>query len=182
MASTARAVGMIVVWVDAAAEVSTHRISSLPAAVPRTSEDMAPRTSPLCSPDWCSCFFWWRIGWGVDMLVVNDLTVRLDDWTGVYDLTVPHGALAAMVGLVASARSLPRSWPLAAGIVGFFGGEFTDPKWIEGGRQEMEVNFLGTFAVTQAFAPVLAKNDGGAIANLNSVASFVGFPILAAVL
>ena len=40
-----------------------------------------------------------------------------------------------------------------AGIVGFFGGEFTDPKWIEGGRQEMEVNFLGTFAVTQAFAP-----------------------------
>ena len=66
-----------------------------------------------------------------------------------------------------------------AGIVGFFGGEFTDPKWIEGGRQEMEVNFLGTFAVTQAFAPVLAKNGGGAIANLNSVASFVSFPILA---
>src|SRR4029453_2103364 len=67
-----------------------------------------------------------------------------------------------------------------AGIVGFFGGEFTDPKWIEGGRQEMEGNFLGTFAVTQAFAPVLAKNGGGGIANLNSVASFVSFPILAA--
>src|ERR1041384_7764545 len=67
-----------------------------------------------------------------------------------------------------------------AGIVGFFGGDFTNPKWIEGGRQEMEVNFLGTFAVTQAFAPVLAKNGGGAIANLNSVASFVSFPILAA--
>lgn len=67
-----------------------------------------------------------------------------------------------------------------AGIVGFFGGDFTDPKWIEGGRQEMEVNFLGTFAVTQAFAPVLAKNGGGAIVNLNSVASFVSFPILAA--
>ena len=67
-----------------------------------------------------------------------------------------------------------------AGIVGFFGGEFTDSQWIEGGRQEMEVNFLGTFAVTQAFAPVLAKNGGGAIVNLNSVASFVSFPILAA--
>jgi len=67
-----------------------------------------------------------------------------------------------------------------AGMVGFFGGDFTDPKWIEGGRQEMEVNFLGTFAVTQAFAPVLAKNGGGAIVNLNSVASFVSFPILAA--
>ncbi len=67
-----------------------------------------------------------------------------------------------------------------AGIVGFHGGDFTDPQWIEGGRREMEVNFLGTFAVTQAFAPVLAKNGGGAIVNLNSVASFVSFPILAA--
>src|SRR5256886_12342677 len=67
-----------------------------------------------------------------------------------------------------------------AGIVGFSGGEFTDPQWIEGGRQEMEMNFLGTFAVTQAFAPVLAKNGGGALAHLNSVASFVSFPSLAA--
>ncbi|MEP7001533.1 MAG: SDR family oxidoreductase [bacterium] len=66
-----------------------------------------------------------------------------------------------------------------AGVVGFFGGEFTDPKWIEGGRQEMEVNVFGTLAVTQAFAPILARNGGGAVANLNSVASFVGFPILA---
>src|SRR5258706_1672114 len=67
-----------------------------------------------------------------------------------------------------------------AGIVGFSGGEFSDPKWIDAGRQEMEVNFLGTFPVTQAFAPILAKNGGGAIAHLNSVASFVSFPILAA--
>src|SRR4029079_5637798 len=59
-----------------------------------------------------------------------------------------------------------------AGIVGFHGGDFTDPNWIEAGRREMEVNFLGTFAVTQAFAPILAKNGGGAIVNLNSVASF----------
>ena len=66
-----------------------------------------------------------------------------------------------------------------AGVVGFHGGDFSDPKWIEGGRLEMEVNVLGTFAVTQAFAPILARNGGGAIANLNSVASFVSFPILA---
>jgi NADP-dependent 3-hydroxy acid dehydrogenase YdfG len=25
-----------------------------------------------------------------------------------------------------------------AGILGFYGGDFTDPKWIEGGRQKME--------------------------------------------
>ncbi len=47
MASTARAVGMIVVWADAAVEVSTHRMSSLPAALPSTRLDIAPRTSPL---------------------------------------------------------------------------------------------------------------------------------------
>ena len=45
-----------------------------------------------------------------------------------------------------------------AGIVGFHGGDFTNPKWIEAGRLEMEVNVFGTLAVTQAFAPVLAKN------------------------
>jgi NADP-dependent 3-hydroxy acid dehydrogenase YdfG len=39
-----------------------------------------------------------------------------------------------------------------AGVVGFFGGDFTDPKWAEGGRLEMEVNVFGTLAVTQAFA------------------------------
>jgi hypothetical protein len=33
---------------------------------------------------------------------------------------------------------------------------------------------IRTFAVTQAFAPVLAKNSGGAIANLNSVADARG--------
>jgi NAD(P)-dependent dehydrogenase (short-subunit alcohol dehydrogenase family) len=44
----------------------------------------------------------------------------------------------------------------------------------------MEVNFFGTFTVTQAFAPVLAKNGGGAIANVASVASLVSFPVLVA--
>ncbi len=44
----------------------------------------------------------------------------------------------------------------------------------------MEVNFFGTFAVTQAFAPVLARQGGGAIANVASVASLVSFPLLAA--
>ena len=33
---------------------------------------------------------------------------------------------------------------------------------IEGGRQEMEVNFLGTFAVTQAFAPGTARRMAAA--------------------
>jgi len=66
-----------------------------------------------------------------------------------------------------------------AGFAGRAGESFADPQWIAAGRQEMEVNYFGTFAVTQAFAPVLARNGGGAIANLASVASLVSFAMLA---
>lgn len=66
-----------------------------------------------------------------------------------------------------------------AGFAGHTGGAFTDPEWITSGRREMEVNFFGTFAVTQAFAPGLAKNGGGAVINIASVASLVNFALLA---
>lgn len=41
--------------------------------------------------------------------------------------------------------------------------------------EEINVNVAGLLRVAQAFAPVLAKNGGGALANLNSVASFKNF-------
>lgn len=66
-----------------------------------------------------------------------------------------------------------------AGFAGHAGGAFTDPKWITAGRQEMDINFFGTFAVSQAFAPVLAKNGGGVITNIASMASLVNFALLA---
>jgi len=95
---------------------------------------------------------------------------------------VPHELDVTNAAQIAAAAATATDVDLLvnnAGMVGFFGGDFTDPRWIEGGRQEMEVNFLGTFAVTQAFAPILAKNGGGAVANLNSVASFAGVPLVA---
>jgi NAD(P)-dependent dehydrogenase (short-subunit alcohol dehydrogenase family) len=46
-------------------------------------------------------------------------------------------------------------------------------------RAELEVNYLGLVAMTQAFAPVLALNDGGAFVNVLSVVSWVGMPNLA---
>lgn len=45
-------------------------------------------------------------------------------------------------------------------------------------RRELEVNYLGTAAMVQAFAPVLAARGGGAVANILSVASWVGSPAL----
>jgi NAD(P)-dependent dehydrogenase (short-subunit alcohol dehydrogenase family) len=67
-----------------------------------------------------------------------------------------------------------------AGVAAHSGGSFTDVKWIEAGRREMEVNFFGTLSVAQAFAPVLARNGGGALVNIGSVASLVNFPLFVA--
>ena len=50
---------------------------------------------------------------------------------------------------------------------------------LDAARAELEVNYLGLIATTQAFAPVLAANDGGAFVNVLSVASWVGNPMLA---
>ena len=42
----------------------------------------------------------------------------------------------------------------------------------DGARQEMEVNYLGPWAVSRAFAPLLAANGGGVLVNMLSVASW----------
>ncbi|GAA3439934.1 SDR family oxidoreductase [Kutzneria kofuensis] len=41
-------------------------------------------------------------------------------------------------------------------------------------RRIMEVNYFGTWAVSRAFAPILARNGGGAVVNMLSLASWVG--------
>jgi NAD(P)-dependent dehydrogenase (short-subunit alcohol dehydrogenase family) len=50
---------------------------------------------------------------------------------------------------------------------------------LDDARAELEVNYLGLISTTQAFAPVLAANGGGAFINVLSVVSWVGFPALA---
>jgi NAD(P)-dependent dehydrogenase (short-subunit alcohol dehydrogenase family) len=45
---------------------------------------------------------------------------------------------------------------------------------LDDARAELEVNYLGLVSMTQAFAPVLAANGGGAFVNVLSVASWVG--------
>jgi NAD(P)-dependent dehydrogenase (short-subunit alcohol dehydrogenase family) len=55
-----------------------------------------------------------------------------------------------------------------------------DSAMIEGAREVFETNFYGTILVSQAFAPILAKNGGGAIINVLSDASWLARPMLAA--
>src|SRR6202167_1162954 len=43
---------------------------------------------------------------------------------------------------------------------------------LEGARREMEVNYLAPWALSRAFAPVLAANGGGVLVNMLSAASW----------
>jgi NAD(P)-dependent dehydrogenase (short-subunit alcohol dehydrogenase family) len=53
---------------------------------------------------------------------------------------------------------------------------FLSPDAVEAARSDMETNYFGPFALSRAFAPVLAKNGGGAIVNLLSKLSWVAVP------
>lgn len=46
-------------------------------------------------------------------------------------------------------------------------------------RAELETNFFGPWALTRAFAPVLAANGGGAVLNVLSVLSWLTLPAVA---
>lgn len=65
-----------------------------------------------------------------------------------------------------------------AAVVGHVFGGFEDPIWLDAARREYETNVVGSLRVSQAFAPVLARQGGGTIVNVASVAGLVGMPIV----
>jgi NAD(P)-dependent dehydrogenase (short-subunit alcohol dehydrogenase family) len=46
-------------------------------------------------------------------------------------------------------------------------------------RRHLDVNVFGTLRVSRAFAPVLARNGGGALLNVASILSWISAPVLA---
>ena len=89
-----------------------------------------------------------------------------------------------------STSPAPRTWPQRhsrcsdvtllinnAGIAAV--GGFLSADSIESARAQLETNFFGPLRMSQAFAPVLAANGGGAILNVLSVASWINSPMLA---
>ncbi|MDY0132596.1 MAG: SDR family oxidoreductase [Desulforegulaceae bacterium] len=52
----------------------------------------------------------------------------------------------------------------------------TGPSGMEAARNEMEVNFFGTLAVSQAFAPILASRGGGAMVIVSSIIGIISMP------
>jgi NAD(P)-dependent dehydrogenase (short-subunit alcohol dehydrogenase family) len=51
---------------------------------------------------------------------------------------------------------------------------FEDPAWLDAALREYETNVVGSFRISQAFAPVLARQGGGTLVNISSVAGLVG--------
>jgi NAD(P)-dependent dehydrogenase (short-subunit alcohol dehydrogenase family) len=49
---------------------------------------------------------------------------------------------------------------------------------IAAAREEMEVNYFGMLSMCRAFAPVLARNGGGAIANVLSAGGIAASPVM----
>jgi NAD(P)-dependent dehydrogenase (short-subunit alcohol dehydrogenase family) len=57
-------------------------------------------------------------------------------------------------------------------------GGFLQDTTLEASRRQMETNFFGMLRMAQAFAPVLARNGGGAMLNVLSIASWINRPLL----
>jgi len=81
---------------------------------------------------------------------------------------------------VAAAASVAKDVTLLINNAGVaaFQGSISAPD-IEAARQEMEVNYFGTLALTRAFAPVLAASGGGAVLNMLSMLALVSLPMAA---
>jgi short-subunit dehydrogenase len=54
-----------------------------------------------------------------------------------------------------------------------------DAALLDQARREMEVNYLGPLQLLHRLAPVLAKNGGGAVINIGSVAGLTNVPFIA---
>jgi NAD(P)-dependent dehydrogenase (short-subunit alcohol dehydrogenase family) len=65
-----------------------------------------------------------------------------------------------------------------AGIAAM-GGFLADDS-VESTRRQLDTNFFGPMRMAQAFAPVLARNGGGVILNVLSIASWINRPMLGA--
>jgi NAD(P)-dependent dehydrogenase (short-subunit alcohol dehydrogenase family) len=57
-------------------------------------------------------------------------------------------------------------------------GGFLAEDAIASAQRHLDTNFFGPLRLTQAFAPILAVNGGGAILNVLSIASWINVPLL----
>lgn len=67
-----------------------------------------------------------------------------------------------------------------AGVVSAgMGTSVTSQDALDAARAEMEVNYFGVLRALHAFTPAIARNGGGSIVNVSSVAGLSNFPVFA---
>lgn len=105
---------------------------------------------------------------------VSDLVDKYGDRVQPLELDVTNSTqIARAAGAATDVDILINN----AGVAAHGDSHFEDPAWLEAGKQEVDVNVFGTLELTQAFAPVLKANGGGAVVNIVSVAGIVSFPL-----
>jgi NAD(P)-dependent dehydrogenase (short-subunit alcohol dehydrogenase family) len=81
---------------------------------------------------------------------------------------------------VARAASQAREVNLLVNNAGVMNlGGFLSAPSLDPARAEMEINYYGALAMIRAFAPVLARNGGGAIVNMLSIVAHMNVPSIA---
>jgi NAD(P)-dependent dehydrogenase (short-subunit alcohol dehydrogenase family) len=80
---------------------------------------------------------------------------------------------------VTAAATMARDTTLLINNAGVnFNTPLLNPPTVDNARAEMAVNYFGTLAMCQAFAPILGTNGGGAIVNMLSILSRVNLPLM----
>ena len=124
---------------------------------------------------------------GIGKAIAEELLARgaAKVYAGVRDpASVTDGRLVAVAldvtdpGQVAQAAKELSDVEIVVNNAGIGAGSTPLSADLDVARAELEVNYLGLVSVTQAFAPVLAANGGGAFVNVLSVVSWAAFPRL----
>src|SRR4051794_10428354 len=82
---------------------------------------------------------------------------------------------AAQIRVVAEAVQDIRLVISNAGVT--FAHDFTESTDVDHARREMEVNYFGPLQLIQRLAPALAKNGGGAVVTVGSIAGLTNVPM-----
>ena len=78
--------------------------------------------------------------------------------------------------IAAAAQAIPDLTILINNAGIFTGTDLTGPNALQVMQQELDTNFFGPMALSQAFAPALKNNGGGAIVNVLSALAWISMP------
>jgi len=82
-----------------------------------------------------------------------------------------NDAVSAAVEAAGDVRLVVNNAGVAAG------GDLSEDSIVDNARTEMEVNYFAPLNLLSRFAPILARNGGGTVVNVSSIAGLSNFPL-----